>query len=216
MYTQMVKMVFIDLFEFMSVIVGILFYYFKMTPFVSAAITLGYVNGQTLSYALFALLLIALPAVLLFQFKYANKGAVLRYIFYSFAAVIMLGTISDIIKYNGFINYTYIEGDAVFVNLMWNIPNMFGVIISIIISALYFFLGKQIKRSRTNSYILYVAVFIMSHAPAFLYSLMSTGSLPRNAFLQKDLYVMLAQLLLFISLSIAATSRSIWQKQIWQ
>lgn len=216
MYTQLVKLVTIDLVEFVSIILGILFYYFKMMPFVSAAVTLGYVNGQTLSYALFAILLVVLPCALLLHFTRVNKGSVLRYIFYAYAVVILTGTGFDVAKYNWFIDYSYIEGDAIFVNLMWNIPGLAGVIVSIIVAVLYFLLGKQIKRTRTYSYLLYIAIFIMSHLPAYVYSLVTTGGLPRNTFLQKNLYVFAVQVLVLIALSIAASSRSVWKKHVWQ
>lgn len=216
MYVHMVKMVTIDLLEFVAIILGSLFYYYKMSPFVNAAIALGYVNGQTVTYAIFAILLVLLPIVLLFHFKRLNKGSVLRYIFYSYAAVIIWGTVCDIMTYNRFVGYVFKEGDAIFVNLMWNMPNNIGVFMSIIVATLYIFLGKQIKRSRTKSCILYTAVFIMSHLPAYVYSIVSTGVWPRSTYMQKSLYVIAIQLLILVAFLIAATSRTVWRKHIWR
>ena len=215
MYVHMVKLITIDLVEFAAIIMGVLFYYFKMFPFVSAAVSLGYVNGQTVFYALFAILLVLLPIALLVRFKHINKGSVLRYLFYSYSTVIIIGTIFDIVRYSWFIDYTFIEGDALFVSMMWNIPNKAGVLMSAIVATLYALLGKQIKRSRTYSYILYVLVFIMSHLPAYVYSLVSTGNLPRITYMQKSLYVIAIQLLILSAFSIAATSRSIWGRHVW-
>ena len=216
MYIQMVKMVTIDLLEFVAILMGVLFYYYKMVPFVNAALILGYVNGQTVFYALFALLLVILPSILLIRFKRYNKAKVLRYIFYAYAAVIIGGTVCDMISYDCFINYTFKEGDAIFVNLMWNMTSFKGVVMSAVVAGLYIILGKQIKRSRTKSFALYIMVFIMSHLPAYVHSFALTGAIPRSTFLQKSLYVIAIQLLILAAFSVAATSRSVWSKQIWE
>jgi len=107
------------------------------------------------------------------------------------------------------------EGDAIFVNLMWNMPNMWGVGLSIIIATLYFFLGKQIKRKRRISYILYISIFTMSHVPTMIYSLVATGAFPRDTYLQKSLYVIAVQVLLLGAFTLAASSRSLWKRHIW-
>lgn len=215
MFYQMVKRVSIDILEFLALVMGILFYYFKMNSFVRAAISLGYVNGQTVSYLLFSILLIALPIILLSSFATLNKGSLLRYLFYGFGIIIIFGTICDIITYKGFYNYIYMEGDTIFTKLMWNMPNMLGVVCSVAVAMLYFALGKQIKRKRRVSYALYIAIFILSHFPAILYSLVTTGAFPQDTYLQKSLYVIAIQLLILGAFTLAASSRTLWKGHIW-
>lgn len=215
MFYQMVKRVSIDIFEFLALLMGLLFYYTKMNSFVKAAIALNFVNGQTMSYLAFAILLIILPIVLLSAFRKLDKGMLLRLIFYAFGTVIIVGTIFDVITYNCFIDYTYIEGDAIFVNLMWNMPNITGVILSLIVSLLYFALGKQIKRKRRISFMLYASIFIISHIPPMLFTIISTGALPRDTYLQKSLYVLAIQLLILVALAIAASARTLWKQHVW-
>lgn len=215
MFYTTVKRVAIDICEFMALAMGILFFWVKMIPFINSAILLNYINGQTISYLVFALLLIALPIILLYVFKKANKGVILRRLFYVYAAVILCGTVFDLISYKFFIGYEFMEGDAIFVNMMWNMPNIGGVIMSIIVATLYILLGKQIKRTRRLSYILYIITFLTSHIPTFIYTFIATGGLPRDTYLQKSLYVIAIQLLILGALTLAATSRSLWKSHVW-
>ena len=215
MFYQMVKRVSIDVFEFLALLMGIMFYYLKMTPFVKAAIALNYVNGQTVSYLIFSILLIIVPIALLACFRRVNKASVMRYIFYAFGVVILTGTVFDILTYNWFIDYTFVEGDAIFVNLMWNMPNITGIVFSILVSLLYFLLGKQIKRTRRLSCLLYMAIFLLSHVPPIVVSFITTGELPRDIFLQKSLFVLMIQLFTLAAITIAATSRTLWKRHIW-
>lgn len=215
MFYQMVKRVAIDVCEFMALLLGLLFFYFKMYSFIHAAVMLGYVNGQTISYMVYAILLILLPIVLLVCFRRLNKASILRLMFYAFAGVILVGTIFDVVTYNWFSDYMFIEGDAIFVNLLWNMPNMSGVFHSIIMATLYILLGKQIKRKRRLSLVLLIIVFILSNVPPFVYSLITSGTWPRETFLQKSIYVLAIQIFLLAAFSIAATSRTLWKQHIW-
>lgn len=215
MFYQTIKRVSIDIAEYLALTMGVLFYYYKMGSFIHAAIMLGYVNGQTVSYLLYSFVLILLPIALLYCFKRLQKASVLRWIFYAHAAVIFLGTYYDIRKYNWFIDYTFLEGDAIFVNLLWNMPNALGIVMSITIGALYIVLGKLIKKKRRLSYITYFTITLLSHLPPIIYSFATIGTWPRETYLQKSIYVMAIQILILIAFSIAATSRSLWSKHIW-
>ena len=215
MFYQMVKRVSIDVCEFMALLLGLLFFYFKMYSFVHAAVMLGYVNGQTVTYLIYAILLVLLPIVLLVCFRRLNKASILRLMFYAFAVVILVGTVFDIVTYDWFIDYMFIEGDAVFVNLMWNMPNMFGIVHSVLMATLYFMLGKQIKRKRRLSLVLIITIFILSNVPPIIYSFASSGTWPRETFLQKSIYILAIQIFLLAAFSIAATSRNLWKQHIW-
>ena len=215
MFYEMVKRVAIDFCEYIALGLGVLFFSAKMIPFVTAAISLGYVNGQTISYLIFSILLILLPIILLCGFKKHSKRTILRWLFYSFSIIIVCGTIFDMFTFKFFIGYTFKEGDAIFVNLLWNMPNIGGIILSAVVAAMYYFLGKQIKRNRRISFMLYVATVAMSHIPTFVYTFFATGSVPRDTYLQKSLYVIAIQLLILGALALAATSRTLWRRHIW-
>ncbi len=215
MFQQTVKRLIIDSFIFFAMLINLYFLYSQMLPFAKAAITLNYVNGQTVLYMAYSILLFLLPLVLLLSNIYPSKAQVLRMLFYSFAAVITIGTVSDLITYNFFVGYSFREGDTVFVNIMWNIPNILGVLLSGVIAILYVFLGKWIKRRRTISYFLYLAIFILSLAIPFAYAFFINGMAPRGTWIQKAAFVYLEQFFILVSLTICASSRSIWSKHIW-
>lgn len=214
-YLQLVKRLASDIFLLFSIIMSILLIYFQMIPFVEAAIALKMLNAQTISYTVFTLLLLILPLVMIAGFRRISKRNVLSAVFYSFAAIIFIGTVSDMLSFHGLIGYQFSEGDAVFVNMMWNMPNIFGVLFSLIIVVLYIFLGNKIKHVRRISYKLFLSITVLSVTVPFIYSYLMTGSLPRQTWLDKAGYIIPEYLFLLVTFSIVASSREIWVKHIW-
>ena len=215
LFHQMIKRLSIDILEFFALLFSLFFIYLQMIPFIKAAFTLNYVNGQAISYIIFTLLLLALPLVLLWNPVHYDKAKILRSLFYCFGVIILVGTVFDLITYNAFIDYNYAEGDMIFVNILWNIPGIFGAIFSFVIAVLYFSLGKWVKRRRKISYIIYFIIFILSATVPFLYTYYTTGYLPRETWLQKAAFIIPEQFLLLIAFTVCASSRSLWQKHIW-
>ncbi len=215
LFHQMIKRLLIDVFEFFALLFCLLFIYTQMIPFVKAAFSLNYVNGQAISYIIFSLLLLIFPLVLLWHPIHFDKATILRRFFYCFGIIILTGTVFDLILYNAFIGYTYAEGDMIFVNILWNIPNIYGAVFSCIIAVLYLFLGKWIKRRRRISYILYLVIFILSAAVPFVYTYYATGFLPRETWLQKAVFIISEQLLVLTAFTICASSRTLWKQHIW-
>lgn len=215
LFQQMVKRLVIDALIFFSALINLYFLYSQMFPFVNAAIALGYVNGQTVSYSVYTVLLLCLPVILLLSSVKPSKKQVLRVLFYAFAATIFAGTVSDLISYNFFMDYTFKEGDTVFVNIMWNMPNLGGALFSLLISALYIQLGIWIKRRRTISYCIYLAIFLLSLIVPFSYTFLIAETLLRATWLQKSMFILLEQFFILIALTMCASSRSLWQKHIW-
>lgn len=209
-----VKRLTIDMFMFLSLLVSVLFFAQQMIPFVNAAIKLNALNMQTFSYIIYTILLVLLPFFFLFHIEKYDKGLVLRVILYSLAGIIIVGTISDLITYRLFLDYTYTEGDTVFVNIMWNMPNLIGVLMSAIIAFLYLRLGKWIRRRRKISLKLFFAVFLCSFIVPFIYTLIVTNALPRETWLEKALFIMTEYILLLVSLSICSTSHSLWKQHV--
>ena len=214
-FEEMLKRLLIDLFELCAIIICLLFLYTQMLPFVNAAIALDYINGQTISYTLYSLLLLILPATMLFGFPYILKAHALRIIFYSIAAIIVIGTVSDLIMYKFFIGYTFAEGNTVFVNIMWNMPNIWGALFSFVIAALYVLLGKWIKRARRLPYLIFICIFVLSAALPFLITYFSSASLPRASWLQKALFIIPEQFLILLSLTVCSSSRQLWNLHVW-
>lgn len=214
-FNNLVKRLTIDIFMFLALLLSLVFFWYQMIPFIKAAILLDAVNMQTVSYLAYSILLICMPLFFLLVQRTIEKGLLLRYMFYGFSAVILLGTISDIIKYHGFINYNFMEGDAVFINMIFNMPNLFGVLASILLAILYFQLGKSIRRNRKKSLMLFMAIFSVSFILPFLVSFILTGLMPRATWLEKAAYIISEHILLLVSLCICATSRTLWKKHIW-
>ncbi len=213
-FQELIKRLFIDLLVLFALLLNVYFLYSQMLPFLRAAILLGYLNGQTICYMLYSVLLFLLPFVLLFGVRSLSKPRALRSLFYAFAATILAGTVSDLISYNFFLGYTFSEGDTVFVNIMWNIPNIWGALFSVLIAVLYLFLGKRIKRRRKISYYLYLAIFILSTLIPFIYTYAASGMLPRASWLQKAVFIIPEQFLLLISLTVCVSDRSLWKKHV--
>lgn len=185
-------------------------------PFVTAAIALGYINARAISYVIYALLFLLFPVILLIHPVKFDKGELLRKLFYAFAAIILAGTVSDLIAFKGFAGYKFSEGDMVFVNILWNMPSIWGALFSVVIAALYVLLGKWVRRRRKITYALYISIIVVSAVTPFLYTYLTSGYLPRTAWMQKASFNILEQLLILVSLSVCVTSRSLWKKHIWK
>lgn len=214
-FLEIVKRLTIDIFTLLAIVLNCLFLYFQMLPFARAAFLLHMLNVQTVTFMIFTLLMLILPIVMLFKGDYFPKKNVLSVLFYLFAAVILIGTAADLISFRGFSGYTYSEGDAVFVNIMWNIPSLAGVGVSILIAALYCVLANKIKHVRRASLILLLTVFILSSAIPFAYAYFFHGILPRQTWLEKAAFIIPEYILLLVAFSVSASSRKLWVKHIW-
>lgn len=214
-FQELIKRLFIDIVAFFALALNIYFLYSQMIPFFNAALALNYLNGQTVGYLAYSVLLMLFPIILLFGAPAISKPKALRILFYAFAAVLLVGTASDLITYKFFLDYTFMEGHTVFVNIMWNMPNVWGVLFSLVIAALYALLAYWIKKRRKISYYLYLSIFILSTAIPFIYTYLTSGALPRDSWMQKAVLIIPEQFLILISLSVCASSRSLWKKHVW-
>lgn len=210
-----VKRLTIDMFMFLALLFALLFFYQQMVPFTRAAFILKAFNAQTASYLIYTIFLLMLPLFFLMRFKKHDKSLMLRGLFYSFAAIIAIGTISDLVTHNFFMNYNYTEGDTVFVNIMWNMPNLFGVALSTVVCVLYACLGKWVRRRRKITLHLFIGIFVACFIVPFIYTFITTGMLPRETWLEKALFIMSEYLLITVSLSICSTSHSLWRRHVW-
>ncbi len=210
-----VKRLTVDMFMFFALLISALFFYQQMVPFIRAAFLLKALNAQTLSYILYTILILILPLFFLMNFKRHDKSLMLRGLFYIIAAIIAIGTISDLVINNFFIGYRYSEGDTVFVNIMWNMPNLFGVLHSAILCTLYVFLGKWVRRRRKITLYLFIGIFAASFIVPFIYTFITSGMLPRETWLEKALFIMSEYMLMVVSLGICSTSRALWKHHVW-
>ncbi len=214
-FYQLVKRISIDIAMLFALLVSLLFFYDQVIPFVRSAVALGYINGQSVSYIVYALLCILLPLRLLAANKHSGKRRQLKYICFAFGAIILFGTVCDLVTFKFFSEYSFVEGDMIFINILWNMPNLFGAVLSIVIAALYFFLGKCITKVRRMSFIIYTAIFILSVCLPFIYTYVASGSLPRMTYLEKALFLVPESIFLLIAFSISVTSRELWKEHIW-
>ncbi|MBO5059795.1 MAG: hypothetical protein J6C82_02615 [Clostridia bacterium] len=214
-FYQLIKRLTIDIFLLFALIMSLLFLYTQIIPFYTSARALGYINGQSISYMTFSILYLLLPFCLIWNSPRFNKRKCLKIICYAISAAILIGTICDLISFGGFRDYAFTEGDMIFINILWNMPNIWGALFSIIISVMYFLLGKKIVRKRREPYGIYLAIFILSVFVPFIYTYFTTGMLPRETFLHKALFIIPEQLFILVSLSISASSRSLWCEHVW-
>ncbi len=214
-FRQMVKGITIISFEILSAVLSLVFIFTKMVSFTRSAANFGYINVRFFAYIFFVLALFALPVVLLTNHRNFHKGSALRLIFYLLSVSLFVGTVSDLIVFKGFSGYTFREGDFTFINVFWNMAHLGGAIFSLLISALYFLLGIWIKRRRKIAYILYLAIFILSAVTPFVNTLLIPGAILRIAFLEKAVFILAAQLLVLVSMSICVSSRDTWVRYIW-
>ncbi len=214
-FLEIVKRLTIDVFTFLAIVVNGLLLYFQMVPFVRAAVSLKMLNAQTISFLLFTIMMLVLPVALLNKNAQTSKKRLLSRIFYIIAAVIFIGTLADLISFRGFFGYKYSEGDAVFVNMMWNMPTIFGALFSVVIASLYCVLAKKIRHVRRLSLLLIFIIFLLSSLAPFVYSYIVSSSLPRQTWLVKAAFIIPEYILLLVAFSVAASSREIWIKHIW-
>ncbi len=214
-FTQLVKRLTIDVFLFLALALNVFFIVSQMVPFITSAVKLNTLNAQTISYIAFTFLLTLLPMVLLLHNMRFSKRNTLGVLFYIIAGIILVGSVADLIKYSFFTEYVFAEGDAVFVNIMWNMPNMLGTLFSAVISVLYAILGGEIKKSRRRAYILFLVIVTLCTAVPFLYTWVNTGYLPRQTYIEKQAMIVPEYWLITVALTICVTSRRLWMQHVW-
>ena len=214
-FKLIVKRQLIDIFELLSVLLCFAFLMSQIWPFFDAAVNLDMLNGATMAYVIYGVLLFIMPLVLLSYSGRIHKVTLLSLTFYALSAVIFFGTVWDLITYKGFSNYVFSEGDAVFVNIMWNMADFGGVILSFVVSALFFALGKWVKRRRRVSYVIFLLIVISVVFVPFVYTYINTGYLPRSTWLEKATFILPEYLLLTVSFTISASSRELWKLHMW-
>ena len=137
-FRQMVKGITIISFEVLAAVLNVIFISTKIITFTRSAASFGYINTRFFAYIIIILALQVLPIFLLINHRNFHKGQALRAVFYTLSASLFIGTLCDIVIFKGFLNYTFREGDFVFINVFWNMPHTGGAVFCLIISALYF------------------------------------------------------------------------------
>ena len=189
-----------------SVIIWALYAYYKLSEFIEAAISLKYINVQTVSCVLYSILLVLLPAAAIFLSRSVRKK-ILMWVCFCLAAVIMVGAIGDLFTYKLFRSYTFFAGDANFCNILLGIPNLYGTICCILISLLYLFLGIHIMKNRGIACLLYLLIFLIGAAAPFIYSYNSWGGFPRHSWLLKAAFIIPHQACVLLALVFAFISK---------
>lgn len=214
-FKELIKRLTIDFFFFISAVLGLIFLCTQMISFISAAVALKMINVQIVTYTLYTFLLTAVPIWLLTNPQKISKRRTLGNLFYALAAVIAVGAMGDMISYRGFVGYVFSEGDAVFVNLLWNIPNLFGIVLSLFLAAVYVYLGGKIRTVRRASYTAYLCITLIISVLPFAYSFAVNGDFPRKTWLEKSVFIIPMHLSMLTALSVAVSSRKLWTQHIW-
>jgi hypothetical protein len=191
---------------FASVAIWVLYVYFKLSEFIEAALSLKYITVQTVSFVLYSVLLVFLPATAIFLPRFLRKSF-LKWVCFCLSAVVMVGAIGDLFTYNFFRDYTFFRGDAIFCNILLGIPNLYGTICCILISLLYLFLGIHIMKNRGIACLLYLLIFLIGAAAPFIYSYTSWGGFPRHSWLLKAAFIIPHQACVLLALVFAFISK---------
>lgn len=208
-----VKFISISVLHFLAIALWFFYLYYSLWPFISAAISLNYVNFQTCSYMVYSFLFLFLPVVFMWSPpKWLNKRLLIRILCFAFALVMVVGSVADLIKYKAFIGYTFTEGDAIFVNLIMNLPNIWGVVFCIILAVLYFVVGLNIAENPPVACLSYGLIFVIDAIIPVLWAICIGNTLPRLTWIQKSMYLLPIQLFLLISMILALHPHRFWWK----
>ncbi len=195
---------------FSSIGIWILYVYFKLYEFIEATVLLRYIKVQNISFILYSILLVLLPAATIYSPTRSRKKLFKR-ICFCLSAVILIGAIGDLVTYKFFINYTFFKGDAIFCNIVLGIPNIYGTICCLLLSLAYFLLGIYITENRFVSFILYLFIFLIGAIPPFVYSLNTWGGYPRQVWLEKAAFIIPHQACLLFALFMTLISSLLWK-----
>ena len=212
-YTTNIRRTLVSFFHFFAVATWALFIYYKVWDFVKAAIALKYVNVQIISYTIYSFLLVLFPISFIYKSRKSKRKHFSR-IGYLIAAIIAIGATGDLITYHFFINYTFVEGDAIFCNILLSVPNLYGVLLCYLLAAAYVMFGTKLTNHRYTAVFFYFLIFIIGIVPAFVYSYMSWGGYPRATWIEKAAFIMPHQLAILLSFLIGISSDLIWKERI--
>lgn len=199
----------ISVFYFSAVAMWFLFLYFKLWEFINAAIQLNYFTVQTVSFMVYSAFLLLLPSAFVFSPPYSKKNLFLT-ICYGFSLVLAIGAIGDMITYKLFIDYFFMETDAIFCNIIFGIPNMYGVLLCFILSAAYALFGFYLQKNKYIACAMYFLIFILSFVPSFVYSYYVWNGFPRLTWIEKAAFIVPQQTCILLSLILSATSDVLW------
>ena len=212
-YTTYIRRSLISFLTCASIAIWFLYLYFELWDFIRAAISLKYVNIQTVSFSIYSFFLVLLPSAIVYSPRHSKKN-LFKAICFGISASLLLGTIGDIITYNFFKDYTFLEGDAIFCNIVVSIPNMYGVLCCLILSFAYALFGIYLTENRIASFFLYLLIFLIIATPPFIYSFSTWGGFPRQTWVQKAAFIIPYHACLLLSLLLASTSKFIWREHI--
>lgn len=198
---------------FVSVALWFLYLYFKLWSFIKAAIAMNYLNVQTVSFIVYSFALILFPSAIIYSPNHSKKN-LFRFVCLLLSSSLLVGVVGDMITYNFFIDYTFMEGDAIFSNIVISIPNMYGVLCCLIIALAYAIIGFNIKERRILSTLMYALIVLMVIIPPFLYSFISWNGYPRQTWVEKAAFIVPHQICLLFSIILSCSSELIWDENM--
>ena len=212
-YSSNIRRGLIGFFRFFSVAVWFLYIYFKLWDFVKAAIALQYVNVQTVCFSLYSVLIVLIPAAILYLPKFSKRKLFMA-ISFAIALTLFIGATGDLFTYSFFIDYEFMEGDAIFCNIILSIPNIYGVLLCYLLAGLYVLFGINIIDHRYRTFFIYLFIFIIGYAPAYIYSYLAWGGYPRQTWIEKAAFLIPHQLSMLICFALSFTSQFLWEERI--
>lgn len=210
-----IKYILIDILEFLAIALWFAYLYFSLWSFIRAAVALNCVDVQKVSYVVYSVLFLLLPTVFAWSPSRLNKRTLLRIVCFGFALVLIVGTIADLITFKGLIGYTFVEGDAVFVNLIMNLPNLWGAVFCLVLAGLYIAFGINITERPLVAYLIFLSIFIIDAVLPFLISFGLYDMMPRLTWIKKSMFLLPIQFLILLTMTFGITARKYWAKLIF-
>ncbi|MDD6214446.1 MAG: hypothetical protein PUB42_04615 [Firmicutes bacterium] len=215
MFSSDMKRLSIDVFCIFSMITLIMLFCIQLLPFISSAADSGTMNAAIFLYALYTIFLTVFPIVLMSSMR-IDKVLIIRVLCIGISTTLIIGTLYDLISF-GFFTKSITDADYSngFGKILWNTSGFGGSLLSIVIALCYTDFAVHIKHKRRISYIIFLAIFILSVVCPYIFSLIFNGRMPDISWLKKNMVLHTGQIFTFVSVSIMATSRSIWTEYIW-
>ena len=215
-YNSQIKRTLISFFHFLSVALWFLYLYLNLWDF--AATARKYVLYfpkfivPLFSFFLYSIVLVLLPVVIIYSPRHSrSKDKLFRGVSNVIAAILVIGTIGDLIIYKCFINYVFEEGHAIFCNLVVYMPNLIGTLCCVIMAVAYVLLGRYLTKNRLIAYLLYLLICLLEVTPLIYMSFTDTL---RIALIKKAAFILPHQLCILVSLTLAFPSELLWVERI--
>lgn len=208
----------------LSLLVMVFYTAHKFIPFVRSVLYYHKLNTSTLSYIALRLLMVALPAALLFPSKFYyrkenrfDKPKLLSIILNLTALFYFIGMVADIVTYNVLGGYVDDGTDPIMLKLLWNNTGLRAVGFCMVQGIMYLIISKKIRTHKKTVFWLLFTTFALSAVMPIAENYFSNNmfSPAWYTWFYKNIYFYVSELLMLVGFGISMSKRSVWSRAIW-